>query len=267
MERKAVVAGQFYPRDEAGLRAFIARELPNNVAEQQSIAVVMPHAGYVYSGSVAAQTIASVAMRPTAIVLGPNHTGQGQPFSIMSRGVWRTPLGGVPINKELADALLRESSLITQDVSAHVYEHAIEVEIPFLQYRRPDISLVPLVVEDFRLDHYQEVGEAIARAIQQHPQSVLLVASSDFNHYEPQEVTKRKDKLAIEAILALDPECLIRVVRKEHISMCGFAPVAVALCAARCLGATSGTLVKYQTSADVAGDYERVVGYAGIMIC
>ena len=266
MERKAAVAGQFYPRDESGLRAFIARELTNTVAEQQSIAVVMPHAGYVYSGSVAAQTIASVAMRPTAIVLGPNHTGQGQPFSIMARGVWRTPLGGVPVNEELADAILRESSLITQDVSAHVYEHAIEVEIPFLQYRRPDISLVPLVVADFRLDHYQEVGEAIARAIQQHPQPVLLVASSDFNHYEPQAVTKRKDKLAIEAILALDSEGLIRVVRKENISMCGFAPVAVTLFAAKCLGATSGTLVKYQTSGDVAGDYERVVGYAGITI-
>jgi hypothetical protein len=236
MERQAVVAGSFYPADAKALRAFLDDAIPQGPEKPRpALAVVLPHAGYMYSGAVAGKTIAAVAVPPLVIVLGPNHTGQGQPFSIMARGGWQTPLGRVNVSAPVAEALLAESPLIVSDISAHMYEHSIEVEIPFLQYCRPDLSMVPMVIADFQVAHYRAVGEAIARVIKTTNTPVLVVASSDLSHYVPQQVAERKDKRVIDAIVALDPEGMMRIVQDERVSMCGFAPVAVALFAARAL--------------------------------
>jgi AmmeMemoRadiSam system protein B len=219
-----------------------------------------------YSGTTAGAVFSKIEIPRQCIVLGPNHTGRGRPLSIMSRGRWQTPLGDVSIDFVLAEELKRRLPALEEDSEAHRAEHAIEVELPFLLARQPDLTLTPIAIGTGNFEMLAGLGEAIAAMIAFRKETVLIVASSDMNHYEDDTTTRRKDALAIEQILAMDPAGLFDVVRREHISMCGFGPTTTMLIAANQLGAKEAELVQYATSGDAFGERERVVGYAGIAI-
>ncbi len=265
MVRNPVVAGQFYPAVASQLEAEIKRHL-EEAAKEEVIGVISPHAGYIYSGPVAGAVVSRIKPKDIFIILGPNHTGRGAPFSIMTQGTWRTPLGEVKIDSGLAAEILAGSGFLREDAEAHLYEHSIEVQLPFLQYSKRDFTLVPLVLSAGPAEVYKEIGRAMARAIRRIRKEVVIIASSDMTHYEPYESAKRKDSQAIEAILQLDEDELLRRVEEFHITMCGYAPTVSMLTAVKELGAKEAELVKYQTSGETSGDYSSVVGYAGIII-
>jgi AmmeMemoRadiSam system protein B len=266
MVREPAVAGRFYPADPVVLRGDLKSYLSPAQELISAIACMVPHAGYMYSGAVAGAVFSGIAVPARCIILCPNHTGRGHPLSLMSEGAWRTPLGGVNINQELAEKLLQAYPALTDDAEAHRFEHAIEVELPFLQLVRPEITFVPIAVGTSRLILLQQIGEAIAQIVQNFGQEVLIIASSDMNHYEDNATTRVKDRKAIDKILALDPAGLHETVINESISMCGFGPAVAMLTAAKRLGAQNAELVQYATSGDVSGDHETVVGYAGIVL-
>ena len=266
MIRNAAVAGQFYPAWPDELREMIKFLTVSDARKVDAIGVVCPHAGYVYSGPVAGAVLSHLVFKDTFIILGPNHRGMGKPFSIMREGSWKTPLGEVQINTELADAILKASAHLEEDTLAHRYEHSLGVQVPFLQYFKPDVKIVPIVLSHATLSFYREIGSAIAMAIKETGSATVILASSDMTHYEPHESATAKDKKAIDAILDLDAAELVRRLDKYDISMCGYAPVVCLVTAAKELGATKAELVKYQTSGDTSGDYSSVVGYAGIII-
>jgi len=266
MVRNPVVAGQFYPASSSQLKAMIEMFVDEKAQKEEVIGLVSPHAGYVYSGAVAGAAISRVKFKDTFIIMGPNHTGRGKSFSIMTEGSWKTPLGEVEIDSELAKKLVTITRYLQEDHLAHQYEHSIEVQLPFLQYFKKDIKLVPIVLGFASGANYKEIGKEIARAIRETGKEVVLMASSDMTHYEPQETAKKKDNKAIEAILDLNEDELLKRVEEYDISMCGYAPAIALISAAKELGAGGAELVKYQTSGDVTGDYAGVVGYAGIII-
>ena len=270
--RHAAVAGRFYPRDPdellAEVRGYLDLSAADSVAQTPICAIgcIAPHAGYIYSGHVAGAVFARVEIPGRCIVLCPNHTGQGRPLAVVSEGAWETPLGDVPIDGELASALKRRFSALQEDSAAHRAEHAVEVELPFLQTRQPQLSFVPIALGTTQFEVLEQLGAALADVIGAQEDSILIVASGDMNHYESDVVTRAKDHRAIERILALDPRGLHDVVTQQNISMCGLGPAVVMLTAARQLGAKSAELVKYATSGDVSGDRDMVVGYAGVMV-
>ncbi len=268
--RHPAVAGRFYPRDPEDLRTqargYLDQATVLNQAPLRALGCIAPHAGYVYSGHVAGALFGRVEIPERCIVLCPNHTGMGRALAIMSDGAWETPLGAVAIDTELAGALKQGFPLLQEDSAAHRAEHAAEVELPFLQLRQPDLKFVPIALGTAQFDPLEELGRALARVIAARKDRVLIVASSDMNHYESDAVTRVKDHRAIERILALDPRGLYDVVTQQDISMCGFGPAVTMLTAARQLGAKSADLVKYATSGDVSGDRDMVVGYAGVVV-
>jgi len=264
--RHPAVAGRFYPGDPNILFYDVQSYLSPQTVPAPALGCVAPHAGYMYSGTVAGAVFAQVDLPQRIIILCPNHTGKGHPLAIMSSGTWETPLGQAPIDSPLADALKKGFPSLTEDADAHRNEHAIEVELPFLQARRPDFTFVPIALGTARFDTLEKLGEAIAAAVHAQAERILIVASSDMNHYESDTITRVKDHKAIERMLALDARGLFDVVMREEISMCGFGPAVVMLTAAKRLGATSAELIKYATSGDVSGDREMVVGYAGVVV-
>ena len=266
MIRKPVVAGQFYPGTASQLKAMIGAFVDEKVAKEEVIGLVSPHAGYVYSGPVAGAVISKVKFKDTFVIMGPNHTGMGKPLSIMTQGSWKTPLGEVEIDSELGKQILATSSHLEEDHVAHQYEHSIEVQLPFLQYFKPDIRIVPIMLAYASGDIYKEIGKELAKAIKASNKGVVIMASSDMTHYEPQETAQEKDTQAIEAILDLNEDELLRRVDELNISMCGYAPTVSLISAAKESGATGAELVRYQTSGDTTGDYSAVVGYAGVII-
>ena len=266
MIREPVVAGQFYPSSPAQLKEMIAGMVDKKVVREEVIGLVLPHAGYPYSGAVAGVTISRIKFKDTFIILGPSHTGMGKPFSIMTEGVWRTPLGDVEIDSELGKRILALSKYLEEDYNAHRFEHSIEVQLPFVQYFSKDIKLVPIVLSYAAGNAYKEIGRNIAMAVKELNREVVIIASSDMTHYEPQASAQRKDSQAIEAILDLDEDKLMKQVDELNISMCGYAPVVSLITAAKELGVEKAELVKYQTSGDTTGDYTSVVGYAGVII-
>lgn len=268
MHRLPAVADQFYPGDKAILQRTVADLSPNIPPEQKikALAVIAPHAGYIYSGAVAGETFAKVTIPKDVILMGPNHHGQGAPVALMRSGIWQMPMGDVQINEELADILLDSSPLITTDTIAHRFEHSLEVEVPFLQHSQPNLSLAPLVISHLSLDDCLQLGKAIANAISQFGKPVLIVASSDMTHYETREEASHKDRLAIKEVEKLDPDGLYRTVLGHGITMCGIMPSTVALAAAVQLGAESAQLIRYSDSGDTSGDTDHVVGYAGFAI-
>ena len=264
--REPAVAGHFYPRSAQTLTQEI-RKYTAPVAEKISaLACVVPHAGYMYSGHVAGAVYARLQLPPRFVILCPNHTGYGRPLAVMTEGAWQTPLGLAPIDRELGHALRLACPLLEEDEVAHRGEHAIEVQLPFLQAALPEFTFVPVAVGTARYEPLQSLGEALAEVLRAQPEKVMLISSSDMNHYEPDDVTRIKDRKAIDKILALDPRGLYDVVMEESISMCGFAPTVATLTAARLLGATSAEVIKYATSGDISGDRSAVVGYAGVVV-
>jgi AmmeMemoRadiSam system protein B len=267
MKRKPSVAGQFYPGGAAELRAMIRGMIDPRARKEKAIAVVSPHAGYVYSGPVAGAVFSSVVLPRTCVILGPAHRGIAPVFAIQRSGSWTTPLGEVPVETDLADAIMRSEPLVKEDASAHLHEHSLEVQVPFLQFFKEDIAIVPVCVSyEASYEDLAGLGKALAEAIGGFGSDVLIVASTDMSHYISREAAEKKDNQAIDRVLALDAEGLFRTVVRENISMCGFQPVTAALIAAKDLGALKAELIRYQTSGDVTGDYREVVGYAGIRI-
>lgn len=266
MDRNPAVAGQFYPASSSLLKKELKALMVTEGEKEDAIGVVSPHAGYEYSGIVAGSVLSSIVPKGIYVLLGPDHTGMGKPFSIMARGVWKMPMGDVEIDSELANEILKSTDYVEEDDSAHSYEHSIEVEIPFLQYLKKNFKIVPIIISRSTLGVYRAIGRAIGKAVERVGKGAVIIASTDLTHYEPQESAVHKDKKAIEAILELDEEALVHRVEEMDISMCGVAPTAVMLTSAKYLGATSAKMVKYQTSGDTSGDYTSVVGYAGILI-
>ncbi len=265
--RRPAVAGHFYPADPDQLRNELKRCLSHQTTQKKKvIGIVSPHAGYIYSGAVAGEVYGQVEIPDKLMVLSPNHTGEGEPFSIMPEGAWETPLGSAKIDSELASRFMKNCPLLQVDQEAHRSEHSLEVQIPFLQYLKKDFQFVPLTLSYIPFEHCRKIGLALAQTIKESKDPILIVASSDMNHYESQKIAEEKDFLAIKKIEALDPEGLYETVRKNGISMCGIIPTTVMLVAAKELGAKKGELIKHATSGNVTGDYGSVVGYAGLII-
>jgi len=266
--REPAVAGQFYPASPAELSREIAGYLDMAARKTDAIGCVLPHAGYMYSGKVAGATVSRLIIKEKIFLIGPNHTGDGTPFSVMASGAWKTPLGTVPIDEELATALVESSGIFSADARAHQREHSLEVELPFLQTAGKGFSIVPLPIASDDAAALKEAGTRIASVVRDRGLlgRTLIAASSDMTHYEPRQSAEKKDRMAIEAIRELDADTLLAVVRRNNITMCGYAPVAVLITAAKALGAKKAELVAYATSGDVTGDHSSVVGYAGIIL-
>lgn len=268
MVRRAAWADQFYPAHPDLLNQELERCLGPAPAEKiaDPIGCVAPHAGYVYSGPIAGAVYSRLELPERFIVLCPNHTGQGAPLALMPEGEWETPLGDARIDGDLALGVKQGCRLLSDDVRAHEEEHSLEVQLPFLQKLRPDLQFVPISVGTEAYEALDMLGHALADAVRGRSRRTLIVASSDMNHYESDELTRIKDRRAIEQILALDPRGLYETVRRERISMCGYCPTVAMLVAALDLGARHAELIRYGTSAEVSGDFSRVVGYAGIAV-
>jgi len=266
--RHPAVAGRFYPGDPDDLRAEAQSYLSQSTqpAPLKAIGCIAPHAGYMYSGHVAGAVFARIEIPARCIVMCPNHTGVGRALAVMSEGGWETPLGEVPIDAELAHALKQKFPALNEDSAAHRAEHAAEVELPFLQLMQPNLRFVPIALGTSQFEVLEQLGKALAEVIAEQDDPILMVASSDMNHYESDAVTRVKDHRAIERILTLDARGLFDVVTQQGVTMCGFGPAVAMLTAARQLGAKSAELVKYATSGDVSGDREMVVGYAGVVV-
>ncbi|OCC16456.1 putative dioxygenase [Dissulfuribacter thermophilus] len=264
--RRPAVADQFYPGDPDRLHYEIGKLMGDQSGNEKAVAVISPHAGYMYSGHVAGAVFSKIRIPPTCIILGPNHTGFGAPISVMSEGIWQMPMGDVAIDSPLAKRILEYYPEAEEDVEAHLYEHSLEVQVPFLQYKQNDLKICPICLSRLSFEESRRLGEAISRAVSETDLDVLIVASTDMTHYESGDVANEKDRLAIERILSMDPEGLYNTVLLNQITMCGFIPTVVTLVAAMGLGATKARLIKYATSGDITGDYRQVVGYSSFII-
>ncbi len=266
MRREASVDGLFYPRDKDALRRQLQEFLKGADGSVEAKVVIAPHAGYIYSGGIAGQAYRQISIPDTVVVMSPNHTGLGTRASIMSSGEWMTPLGTVKIDETLSELLLKRIDLLMDDAAAHIKEHAIEVHLPFLQYLNPSVRLVPITLWHLGLDECRILGEGLKEVITEYKERVLVVASTDMSHYENHEIAQKKDRLAIEKILNIDPEGLYNVVTKNSISMCGVIPTTVALYYARATGAKDAWMCAYGTSGEKSGDFNSVVGYVSVII-
>jgi AmmeMemoRadiSam system protein B len=276
--RRPYVAGSFYPREPQRLRQDIEDcfkhalgpgRLPTEGNKPRTItAIVCPHAGYIYSGPVAAHSYLALSeeKKPdTAIILCPNHTGIGSALSLMGKGVWETPLGRVNIDEEMSRAIFDASGMVDMDETAHAYEHSIEVQLPFLQYLYDSaIRIVPICMGLQDLDISRNLGEAIAEATKS--KNTVVIASTDMTHQESQQSATRKDRLVLDAIEAMDEEKVQKTVEIHRITMCGYGPVSTALVASKRLGANRAEILSYHTSGDITGDHGAVVGYASAKI-
>lgn len=263
--REPAVAGQFYPGSREALKAAV-RDMTHDGSSHRAVGVMVPHAGYMYSGTVAGSVFSSVKLPATFVIIGPNHTGSGPEASIMTSGAWRTPCGDMPIDSALAEAILENSGFLSADESAHIFEHSIEVQLPFLQCSQPESVLVPISLMAVNHEVCRDVGHAVAAAVRYSANPTLIVASSDMTHYDSQERAKEQDQLALERIVELDGDGLLDVVARNNISMCGAAATATMIYACQELGATEADVVRYRTSGDMTGDYSHVVGYAGVIV-
>ena len=288
--RKPAVSGQFYDGSKDNLINTIKecylddrgpKYLPKIMQGDKKIkGLVVPHAGYIYSGAVAAHSfniLAKNGFSDTFIILGPNHTGVGSGISVLTEGSWLTPLGTVPINEELSKQLFKD--VIDKDENAHMYEHSIEVQLPFLQFtsenRKFDFVPICMGIQDFNTAN--EVGKIIADAIKTKNENIVIIASTDFSHagfnytimppegMRVDEYVEKQDKLAIDQILNMNAEGLINTVHENNISMCGYGPVAAMLTAAKLLGASNAELLKYGTSYEVQPS-SSCVGYGAFVI-
>jgi AmmeMemoRadiSam system protein B len=267
MLRPPAVAGQFYPSNAQELSTLVARlsNLENLENKKHVKACMVPHAGYMYSGAVAGSVFGSIQLPKRILLLGVRHFPRGEELAVNSAGAWRTPLGDVPIDEELAKQLRKECPLLREDAVAHSREHSLEVELPFLQCLDPGFSFVPVAVGTLNFEALTKTGQGIARALRKSKEEILVVTSSDMNHYEDDVTTKTKDRMAIECLLKMDAGELYDVCRREKISMCGLGPCVVMLTAMNVFGSKQAELIAHETSGDVTGERDSVVGYAGMV--
>ncbi len=266
MKRTPAVAGQFYHGTGVRLKEQVAQYVRPDAPRETVVGVLAPHAGLIYSGSVAGEVFSSIRMPQTFIMLGPNHTGLGAAISLMDVGEWEIPTATFKIDSRLASKIALSSDRVSRDAQAHIFEHSLEVQLPFIAYFSTEAKIVPIAILSASYDDCLDLARAIADAVRAADYPVVILASSDMSHYLPEKQARRLDNLAIEKLLALDSAGLYETVRRERISMCGYLPATVMLAASRLLGADSARLVKYATSGDVSGDYDSVVGYAGIVV-
>jgi MEMO1 family protein len=267
MLRMPAVSGRFYPSNPAELTALI-RECINfdgNTRPVRVKACLVPHAGYVYSGRVAGAVYTRIAIPKKIVILGVRHYPRGENAAILSSGAWRTPLGDAAIDEGLAEVLRAACPFLREDSVAHGTEHSLEVQIPFLQALQPGFTFVPVALGTVRFEDLVALGEAIGRVLAASREEILLLTTSDLNHYENDATTRLKDHKAIDRILALDARGLYDTCRNEAISMCGLGPTVAMITALQSLGGTRAELVHYATSGDVSGDFGGVVGYAGML--
>ena len=266
MIRQAAVAGQFYPGSPRELNQELNRLVPDHASKRAALGVVCPHAGYIYSGSTAGRLLSGIDLPQTVVILGPNHHGGGALAALSPEDGWQTPLGTVPIEKRLAALIQQQIPAVQLDSNAHLREHSLEVQVPFLQYLRPDVRIVPLCLAFGDYAGCELLGKGLAAAIHAYGEPVLILASSDMTHYESAQAAKQKDSLALERVLALDARGLVEVCRANRISMCGVIPAAVMLVAVKELGASQAELVAYTTSGEITGDLREVVAYAAVSV-
>jgi len=275
--RRPTQAGAFYEGNAESLKrqikgCFLHELGPGKIPEVEKagprrvVGLVCPHAGYMFSGPVAAHAYYRLALdgKPDFVVIfGPNHTGYGSVLAVMNEGVWRTPLGDVEVDGETANQIVHESRLIDVDDSAHRFEHSIEVQLPFLQYLYgSEFKMIPICFSMQDLPSATEVGEAVAKALA--GKNAVIIASSDMTHYEPQERAAKKDRLALEAVEAMDEARFCSIIETQRVSACGYGPIIALVTAAKIFGAKEAKLLCYKTSGDVTGDYSSVVGYAAV---
>ncbi|WP_303721623.1 AmmeMemoRadiSam system protein B [Malonomonas rubra] len=266
MIRQPAVAGSFYQADPIRLKHDLDQLLSSKIPPQKVKALIVPHAGYIYSGAVAGELFAGTQIPQTVVLLGPNHHGAGHDIAVTGADGWEMPFGTVPIAADLRDKLCAAVQGLVIDDRAHQLEHSLEVMLPFLQCRQPHLSIVPISLRSLRYEDAAQLGKSIAAVLQRQKQEVLLLASSDMNHFLDADTTQKLDSLAINEMTGYDPEGLYKTVMENRISMCGVLPAVVVMHAAKDLGAASCRLVRYAHSGMVNGDNNRVVGYAGLMI-
>ncbi len=261
------MAGYFYPHQEKDLREMIDGMAEPARKKEKGLCVVSPHAGVIYSGPVAGAVFSSVHLPNKFVILGPSHRSIKSRLAMMKEGTWETPLGDVSIDSTLAERIMHHSKAISEDQTAHLQEHSLEVQLPFIQFFKKDINIVPICIAyQASFEDLEDLGMAVAKGIKESKEEVMIVTSTDMSHYIDQEAARKKDFLAIDKILKLDASGLYDTVQRENISMCGFQPTTSGIIASLELGAKKAELIKYQTSGDVTGDFQEVVGYAGIRI-
>ncbi len=264
--RQPAVAGRFYPSERGALIREVEANIDRNAKKSAVLGIVVPHAGFMYSGSVAGAVYSRIEIPDTVILMGPNHTGRGERVAIMTEGVWTMPMGDIAIDRDLANAICEETAVAKQDSSAHRFEHSLETQLPFLQYFKKEFQMVPICLMSLNISTCKALSEGIVRAVNRLGRSVLLVASSDMTHYESRDVAEVKDHKAIACMQSRDPAKLYETVRSEKMTMCGVHPVTVMMMCCESMGAKEAELVKYMTSGEVSGDLDKVVGYAGLII-
>lgn len=265
-KRQPAVAGRFYPAQREALVSEVEAHIERDAKKCRALGIVAPHAGFMYSGDVAGAVYSRVEIPDTVILIGPNHTGQGEPVAVMTEGTWSMPMGDIVIDRELANAICEETVIAKKDSSAHLHEHSLETQLPFLQYFKKEFQIVPICLMRMKVSSCKALSEGIVRAVNRLGKRVLLVASSDMTHYESHDSATIKDRMAIKCVQSRDPAGLFETVQSEKITMCGVNPVTVMLHCSESLGAREAELVKYMTSGEVSGDMEKVVGYAGMII-
>ena len=273
--RLPAVAGSFYPGKEETLREQLDALIPA-ARKERALALIAPHAGYAYSGRVAGAVYGRVEVPRDVVILCFNHHGAGRDFAVWPEGAWRTPLGDAPVNRELAASIKQAFLSADFDESGHEDEHSAEVHVPFLQRVRPDVRIAPVALsvghDEKSVAQLRAFGKALAGlsadalAKAEAAEGFLVVASTDLNHYEDQKTTVQKDEAVIRAIEALDDRALLETIQAREVSMCGFAPTIATIAYAKARGATNVSTVAHATSGDVSGDYDRVVGYVGMVI-
>jgi len=266
LKRSPAVAGQFYYGTAQKLTHQVEQYIDQNAQKEKVVGIVAPHAGLVYSGAVAGAVYSSIEFPETFILIGPNHTGLGSQISLMESGEWEIPIGTLPVDEKISHRIAMHVPSVTKDSHAHLFEHSLEVQLPFILYISKKAKIVPIVILTATIDECRVLGEGIAKAVREAGYPVVVVASTDMSHYVHDNVAQQLDRKAIDRIVSLDPEGLNEVVARERISMCGHVPVMAMLFAVKALGAQSARLVRYATSAEVSGDYDHVVGYAGIVL-
>ena len=264
--RLPVVSGSFYPGSKEQLTAELKTLLGEELEKQKVLGAISPHAGYMYSGRVMGSVFSRIDVPDTVIILSPNHTGFGAPYSVWPEGCWETPLGKTSIDEELASKILNTCNLLEKDKEAHISEHSAEVILPFLQYINPQVKIVVIVIKSKNLDELKTIGKSIGKVLKTTRPSSLVVASSDMTHYESVQSANKKDKSAIAEIMDLDEEGLYKVVQDLNITMCGVYPAISMIVCSKERGAKKAELIRYETSGEVTGDYGHVVGYAGMIV-
>ncbi len=263
--RKMHAAGTFYPADPSEIRQFCSPYLSSKGELRLARAAVLPHAGYIFSGRTACRTLSGICVPDEVLLMGPDHRGVGGGFSLYSAGEWQTPLGQVKINTELSSRLLECSRDVHAEPAAHASEHSLEVILPMLQIKNQNVSPAPLIVGTLDFYRLREAAEQIGEMLKSYPRDFLTVISNDMNHYEPEDVTRKKDRFALDAILNLDADGLMQAAAQQRVTMCGIGPLYMLLVMKDALRIKRAELVEYTTSAEVSGDTDRVVGYAGFI--